>query len=49
MTLHVNVPVLSEKTYLTYPSSSLIEEQFTLIAMPYFSSNINKSYYIKKA
>lgn len=49
ITLHVRVPVLSEKMYLIWPSSSLIEEQLTLICMFCFSQYISMSYCINDA
>ncbi len=49
ITLHVRVPVLSEKMYLIWPSSSLIDEQLTLIAMCCFSQYISMSYYMNDA
>lgn len=46
--MHVNVPVLSEKTYYTYPSSSLIVVLKTLTYFSFSAVYISWSFYIKK-
>ena len=49
MMFYVSVPVLSEKMYLTWPSSSLRLEDCTFVSIPILSSKIVQSHTIKRA